>query len=528
MDPSFEQRWRLARKLENAGDVPAAKEIYEALIEEDPHRLYVRIRLSSIATGENNYRLAREHALLCAEEVRTTRWKDLAPVCKLLLNFSERTLVKELITGADWTHPDIVRTSAALSQYLWLIEEVELALAFIEKVEPFILPNALLLNSKATALGYLGKMPEATAAFERCLELDPFEAHVHWALAHHQPAEPPDARIARVRAAQAAYADDAKEQPFLHYALFKEYENAGDHASAWVHLQRGASIKRKRIAGYDPVVEQRGFEVLKEMTGEGFFESRIPGAETGHTPVFVVGMPRSGTTLLERILGGNRQLTTAGELNDFTAALCMESDQFLGGFLRPEAIEKLRGIDFDKVGRHYMERTAHLAKGNPFLSDKNPVNFIYAGFIAKALPHARILCLRRNPMDACLSNLKNLFTNDAYGYSYDLEELADYYVQFDGMCAHWRKVIGGQFLEVSYERLVEDPFEVTREVASFCGLPFDPDAVDITRNKAPVTTASSAQVRQPINRRGIGAWRKYEAQMQPVRDRIEAALGPVA
>ena len=131
-------------------------------------------------------------------------------------------------------------------------------------------------------------------------------------------------------------------------------------------------------------------------------------------------------------------------------------------------------------------------------------------------------------MDACLSNLKNLFTNDAYGYSYDLDELADYYIRFDRMCAHWRSVIGGQFLEVSYERLVEEPLEVTREVASFCGLPFDPDSVDITRNKAPVTTASSAQVRQPINKRGIGAWRKYEAQMQPVRERIEAALGPVA
>ena len=528
MDPEFERQWRQARALENAGDVTAAKAIYEKLIDEDPHRLYVRIRLSSIATGENRYRLAREHALLCAEEVRTSRWKDLAPVCKLLLNFSERALVKELITSADWAHPDIVRASAALSQYLWLIEEVELALAFIEKVQPFIVPNALLQYSKATALGYLGKMPEATEAFERCLAIDPLEAHVHWSLAHHQMADPPDARIARVSAAQEAYADDAKEQPFLHYALFKEYENAGDHARAWDHLQRGASIKRRQIAGYESGLEQQGFEYLREMTDAGFFGSPASDVREGLTPIFVVGMPRSGTTLLERILGGSRHVTTAGELNDFGTALCFESDQFLGGFPTPEALEKLRGIDFGAVGRRYLDRTMPLAKGAPFLSDKNPANFLHAGFIAKALPQAKILCLRRNPMDACLSNLKNLFTNDAYGYSYDLDELADYYIRFDAMCAHWRQVIGGQFLEVGYERLVENPIEVTRDVMLFCGLPFDPDAVDITRNKKPVTTASSAQVRQPINRQGIGAWRKYQAQLQPLRDRLEAALGPVA
>lgn len=529
MDPSFEQRWRQARKLENAGDVPAAKEIYEALIEEDPHRLYVRIRLSSIATGENNYRLAREHALLCAEDVRNGRWKDLAPVCKLLLaGFSERALVKELITGSDWSHPDIVRASAALSQYLWLMEEVELALAFIDKVQPYLAPNVLLGYSKATALGYLGKMAEATREYERCLELDPLDAHVHWSLAHHEAATPPDARISRVRMAQAACPEDARVQPFFHYALFKEYENAGDLANAWSHLQRGAAIKRKQIVGYESRVEQEGFEFLQEMTGAGFFEPRGRTRGDGHTPIFVVGMPRSGTTLLERILGGNAQVTAAGELNDFNSALCLESNQNMGGFLHPDALRKLRSVDFERVGALYLGRTGYLAKGNPFLSDKNPFNFVYAGFIAKALPQARILCLRRNPMDACLSNMKNLFTNDAYGYSYDLDELADYYIRFDRLCTHWRERLGGQFMEVSYEGLVEDTFGVGEKVMAFCGLPFDPESLDITRNKAPVTTASSAQVRQPINRRGIHAWRKYEAQLQPLRDRLEAALGPVA
>lgn len=527
MDPEFEQRWRIARALENGGDVSAAKEIFEALLAEDPARLYVRMRLGSIALGENNYRLARDHALRCAEDVRTKRWRDLAAVCRLLLSFDERALVKELIAATDWTHPDIVRTSASLSQYLWLIGEVELSLALVDTVEPRMAPNALLLYSKATALGYLGRMAEATEEFERCIALDPYEAHVHWSLAYHQRANPPNARIARVEKAQQAYAQDAPEQPFLHYALYKEHEHAGDGDLAWQYLVRGAAIKRKQLR-YEPGVEEAGFELLKRMTPPAFFDTKCRTATEDHTPIFVVGMPRSGTTLLERIIGGSPQVTAAGELNDFLSALCLESNQFMGAFLRPEALEKLEGVDFERVGRCYLDRTAHLTLDRPFLTDKNPANFVYAGLIAKALPHARIICLRRNPMDACFSNLKNLFTNDAYGYGYDLEELADYYIRFDGLCAHWRKVLGDQFLEVSYERLIENPVGVTENVMKFCGLPFDPDAVDITRNKTPVTTASSAQVREPINRRGIGAWRRYERQLEPLRARLEAALGPAS
>jgi len=160
--------------------------------------------------------------------------------------------------------------------------------------------------------------------------------------------------------------------------------------------------------------------------------------------------------------------------------------------------------------------------------DKNPANFINAGFIARALPRARILCLRRGAMDACLSNLKVLFTNDAFGYSYQLDELADYFIRFDRLSRHWQEVLGDQYLEVDYEQLVADPLAMTEKVMRFCGLPFEPDSIDITRNDAPVTTASSSQVRQPINTRGIGAWRKYATQLAPLQQRLESALGPLS
>ena len=148
--------------------------------------------------------------------------------------------------------------------------------------------------------------------------------------------------------------------------------------------------------------------------------------------------------------------------------------------------------------------------------------------MARALPQAKILCMRRNPLDACFSNLKNLFMNNAFGYSYALDELADYYLRFDQLSAHWRKTLPGRYMEVGYEDLVSDPERIGRQVMEFCGLPFQVEQVDITKNKMPVLTASTSQVRQPINTRGIGAWRHYEAQLAPLRERLAPLLSDAA
>lgn len=525
MDPEFERRWRSARALENAGEVGGAKEIYETLIAEDPDRLYVRLRLSAIEQSQHDYRAARDHALRCADSVRGARPKDLAPVTRRLLEFDERDLVGELIKGADWLHPDVLRDSAVHSQHLWLIGEVDEALRLIETVRPYAPASAPLSYSRANALRYLGRMQEATEEYERCIRINPRDVHAHWSLANHRKSEIPGSRVDRILAVQRSFVADAKEQVFLHYALYKEFDDAGDFARAWSHLQAGAALKRTQVR-YSPQVEDEGFDLAIEMTSGPFRSAPPPEAgEYPHSPIFITGMPRSGTTLLERILGGHPLVSPGGELADFESALNWESNQFMGLFLRPDTLRGLRGIDFDAVGRRYLERTARRSEGRPYLIDKNPLNIMYAGFIARALPQARILCLRRDPMDACMSNLKNLFTNDAFAYSYDLDELADYYGRFDRLCRHWRETLGGQFLEVSYEQLAAEPLAVSERVMAFCGLSFDPGLVDITRNAAPVTTASSSQVRESINTRGIGAWRKYESQLQPLRKRLEAGSG---
>ena len=525
MQQNFELLWRRARTLENEGSHEAAKEIYTALVEEDPDRLYVRLRLSAIEQGRGNYRASRAHAVRCAAAVRgKARWNDLAVVTRRLLTFDERRLVRDLILEADWNSIQIVKDSAVLSQHLWLIGEVDAALRLSEVGIERANSSCVLRYSRANALRYLGRAKDATDEFERCLELSPDDAYVHWSLAYHEKSDPPASRVARIRSAQGHYAPEAPEQAVLHYALFKELDDAGNPSEAWLHLKAGSALKRKSVR-YDPVLENEGFAALQELVTRDFVKRQGRSPEHRHVPIFIVGMPRSGTTLLERILGSHSRVAPGGELNDFNSALSLESNRFFGHFVTPESIRALQPIDYGEVGDCYLERTTTWTGDKDFLIDKNPANFTNAGFIAKALPQARILCLRRNPMDACFSNLKIFFPNDAYGYSYELDELADYYVRFDQLSRHWRETLRDQYMEVDYENLVLNPVGMTERVMDFCGLEFEPDSVDITRNTAPVTTASSSQVRQPINSRSLGSWRSYERQLQPLRSRLEAALG---
>lgn len=520
MQEDFETLWRRARSLENEGNLVAAKAIYEPILQAEPDRLYVRLRMSAIEERQGNYRAAREHALRSAETVRSARWSDLAVVTKRLLTFDEHATVRSLILGVDWNNAEILRSSALLAQHLWLIGEVEQALRMIENALVRAPSSHLLSYSRAHVLRYMGRLDEATTEYERCLDLQPNDVLAHWSLAYHQKSDVPGTRIDRIKKTQAVLPPDSADQPYLHYALFKEFEDAGDVDQAWASLQAGARIRRQSVR-YDSMLEEQGFLALQRLTSDGFFEKGERGVSSERIPIFIVGMPRSGTTLLERILGNHSQVVAAGELNDFNSALSWESNQFIPSFITPQTVDRLEDIDYARVGATYLGRTDEKARGSRFLIDKNPMNFINSGFIGKALPQARIVCLRRGAMDACLSNLKELFSSEAYGYSYDLNELADYYIRFSRMCEHWQQVMPEQFHLLEYENLVADPEAETERVMRFCGLPFEPECIDITRNAAPVSTASSSQVRQPINSKGVEAWRRYATHLEPLRSRLQ-------
>ena len=516
--------WNEARRHEAAGDVSAAKAAYQAMLTLDPMLVVPQLRLSRFAQASDAYVESHAYALGAANAaITTSATKDVGFVTLRLLSFAEDGEVARLIRALDWSDAEVLKQAAVLAQHLWLVGQYEDALEFLTHVGTRVRPSHLLSYTRANVLRSLGRLEEATEHYEYALQLNPHDAYAHWSLAYHQAARPAGARIPRIRAALRHHPVDSVEQAHLLYALFKEVDGMGQTEEAWDALQECAKLMR-RMSHHNPEAEARGFERLQKT---GAQVSSSPGPINGQaTPIFIVGMPRTGTTLLDRILGNHPDVVSAGERNDFDAAISEVSDHFYKGGLKESDWEKLEGVDFAAVGEMYLQRLAPLVAGRPFFIDKNPQNFFNIGLILRALPQARILCLRRDPMDACFSNFKELFEGGAYSYSYAFEDLEAHHRGFTALLQRWKMLAPRSIHIVDYEALVSDSSNILACVLEFCGLDPVPDMLDITANSTPVATASSSQVRQPMHDRNIGAWKRYAAQLEPLRLMLENGMKP--
>jgi hypothetical protein len=235
-------------------------------------------------------------------------------------------------------------------------------------------------------------------------------------------------------------------------------------------------------------------------------------------------MPRTGTTLVDRILSSHRDVGSAGELQAMPLAVKQVTGTSSPVVIDPETIAASGSIDPTTIGDAYLVRaTQYRPKGGAWFIDKLPANFLYVGHIVRALPNARIVCLRRNPMDTIWSNYKNLFASQSayYAYSYDLMDTARYYARFDRLMALWERLYPGRVLQLSYEALVADQEGETRRLLAHCGLDWDEACLSFHENKAAVATPSAAQVRRPINADAVGRWRAYADALEPVRAWLE-------
>jgi hypothetical protein len=244
-----------------------------------------------------------------------------------------------------------------------------------------------------------------------------------------------------------------------------------------------------------------------------------PSTDAAAVPIFIVGMPRTGTTLLERILGNHSQVADAGELHDFVWQLRWMCNRGGGAYLDLDLARAAEGIEFAELGRRYLEKTRWRTRGKAFFTDKMPANFVNVGYILRALPQARILHMTRDPMDTCFSNLREHFAA-AYAHSYDQVEMADYYRQYRQLMAHWRSLYPERILDVRYGELTVEPEVVSRKVMEFCGLPWEEGVADVDRRSGTVATASAVQVREPIHQRFAERWRTYEQHLRPMRERL--------
>jgi Sulfotransferase family len=317
----------------------------------------------------------------------------------------------------------------------------------------------------------------------------------------------------------------------VRHALAKELEDLGRDDEAFAHLLAGNARKRA-TTGYRFERDRDLFDAVIRLFPE-ILPAPAPADLTGdditRAPIFVVGMPRTGTTLVERILSSHSQVASAGESQNFGVLLKRACRTQSPQVLDEATLAQSLHVDLQALGRDYVERTRPPGRAQSRFVDKMPLNFFYLGHIARALPGASVVVLRRHPLDTGLSNFRQLFATgfSYYEYARDLGDIGRYYVQFDRLVAHWRATLPGRLHEVRYEALVANQRAETRRLLAHCRLPWEEACLHFDRNERAVATASAVQVRQPLYASSVGRWRRFERHLQPLIDELLAAGVPV-
>ncbi len=372
----------------------------------------------------------------------------------------------------------------------------------------------------ATSLKFLGDFEAAEAAYEACLAADPQYWKAYPTLSQLRQQTPERNHLSRYQALLPG-ATTVEGQLHLCMALFKECEDLGDYPAAFAHLSAGKAARRKSL-DYSVAADEQLFAAL---TARCAAPLPVQAGCDSREPIFVIGMPRTGTTLVERILSSHADVHSAGELQNFGLMLKRASGSRTPQLLDAETLESLGAVDFAAVGQAYVDSTRPDTGHRPRFVDKMPLNFLYAAFIRQALPHAKIICLRRNAWDTCLSNFRQLFALNFsyYNYSYDLLDTGRYFMLFDRLMAHWQTLMPGAILELEYEQLVAAPEAQIRRLLAHCELDWDDRCLHFERNQAAVSTASAVQVRQPLYQSAVQRFRHYAAELAPLTQLLTAS-----
>ncbi len=388
------------------------------------------------------------------------------------------------------------------------------------------MPNyADAFNNMGVLLKELGRLAEAEAAFSKALEFDPKLTGAYFNLANCKRFEVGDSHLMHMQALAHDETQPPTDRMRLHFALGKAYADLGDHRRAFENVQRGNAEKRAMIS-YDEAAMMQLFDRTEAVLTRDLVRGKVGPGDPSTAPTFVIGMPGSGTTLVEQILASHHDVHGAGELATFgeVAGSVYGPNGRLVGY--PDFVAECDNNVFRAVGSHYVAALRKLAPLARQVADKMPSNFVFAGLIHLALPNARIIHVVRDPIDTCVSCYFRLF-NGNLGHTYDLAELGRFYRRYQNLMAHWRDVLPeGRMLEVRYEDVVGDLEAFSRRILTHCGLDWDPHCLQFHQTDRRVRTASAIQVRQEIYRSSMGRWRDYQPYLGPLLQELLPANHP--
>lgn len=513
----MQAEWELAQRAAARGDWDAAAVAYRAILSKDPGFLPGWIELSAACEKLDAYREA--HAAV----IQASSIIDVPPMAALIVarklrRFEELPRLQDYVEQTRLAERLPPEKLLDLASFLSSAGDHGRAEDWVGRVlqQRPNLPDAH--NLLGLLRMFAGDDAGSVAAFEHALTLRPGFASVYSVRSRLPGIGPQNHHVDALRRLLAQSDLPGKDEGHLAYALHNELHALGDVDGAWSALQRGFRARRQEQS-YDHAATLRMFDTLRAIFDTRFLQGQT--FDDPLTPIFIVGLHRSGTTLLERILAGHADVADAGETYALPAQLRLAADHGCEGVIDQVIADRSPGLDYAAIGRGFLETMRRRSGGRGFITEKQNPNFIALGHIAKALPQAKLLHIQRGAADVCFSNLRTLFTLEA-AYSYDQIEMADYYKAYRDLMAHWRALLPARLLDIDYQALVSNPESEARRIAEHCGFDFQPAMLRLDRSSGRVATASAAQVRTGISTQRGGLWQAYEKHLSPMLERLAA------
>ena len=453
-------------------------------------------------------------------EPKNTEWLLQKGSCLVRLQQMEE--LKSLVEHLSSHTMKSAYESSAMGMLLTQLGQREEAVQHYEKAAALDPNEAKHYYNIGCLLRTLGDFESAEQNLDHAISLNPIDYESHKIRSDIRQQTPADNHVETLEKLVDSDIDEKKAKVHICYALAKELEDLGESERSFHYLKMGSDIRR-RYMQYNVQRDLDTFASLQKTFNADLFKN-TRGGDSNSEAIFVLGLPRTGTTLVERVLSSHSDVFAAGELNNFALQMTnlVRAEGTNEKIDRDELIALSAKLNFSKLGEAYIKSTRPLTGHTARFIDKMPLNYLYVGLIHLALPNSKIIILQRDPMDTCYAIYKQLFV-DAYPFSYDLKDLAKYYAAYHELMEHWNTVLPGVIHTIKYEEVVNDLEKETRRLLEYCGLEWQAQCLQFHENKEASTTASTAQVRQPVYQSSVGKWRNYEKQLQPIVEILNQA-----
>jgi tetratricopeptide (TPR) repeat protein len=453
-------------------------------------------------------------------EPEQIKWNIHLAHCLLLINDKAQAL-SMVLKLSDKVYSDL-STCTELALVLNKLNCHDLSEQHYQQALKLSPGNSQILFNLASVQRYLGKIEDAENNFDKVIMGNPNDYEAYLQRSGLRKQTPDYNHIKQLEKSLKRGIKSPLGKTQVYYALSKELEDTQDYQKSFSALDKGASNRRKHMK-YNVSGDVDTINSIIKTFDAQVFNQPATGFDNNEA-IFVLGLPRTGSTLIERIIGCHTDVISAGELNNFAMVMMNECKKISATQPKTKQalVELTRHINFKSLGKNYIDSTRPDTGNTARFIDKLPLNSLYVGLIHLALPNAKIIHVKRHPLDTCYAIYKQLFT-DGYPFSYSLDDLAEYYIAHHKLMAHWETVLPGVIHHVAYEDVINDIDKEAKDLIAYCDLDWQPQCVDFHNNKSASTTASASQVREPLYRKSMARWRNYEEQLAPLKLKLEQA-----